>query len=182
MKHLAGIIIMLCAIILGANATADSSAGNGHVSSISYGKAENLPDAAVALNPEHSYKLIFNISQGGKTPGELIPDLVRAARFLNLANLAGVAKEQVQLAVVIYGPATQSVLKQDVFHERFGGENQNLALLAELRKAGVEIFVCGQALSQLQLQQDWVSDDVEVAVAAMTVVAEYQLKGYYVMP
>ena len=182
MKRGLGIFIMICSIVLGTNASAESSADSRQIPAISYGKIANLPDAAVPLNPEHSYKLLFNISQGGQTPADLIPGAVRAARFLNLARAAGVPRENVQLAIVIYGPPSQSVLKQEVFRERFQADNQNLALFAELREAGVEIFVCGQALAQLKLQQDWVTDDVDVAVAAMTVVAEYQLRGYHVMP
>lgn len=183
MKQFLGLAIMVCATISAATTFAQKPAQSAWQGpAISYGKVREMSDGAVPLNPEHSYKLIFNISQGGQTPAELIPGVVRAARFLNLAELAGVPKENVQLAVVIHGPATRSVLKQDNFEERFEGRNQNLDLFAELRKAGVEIFVCGQALAHMQLDPDWVTDDVEVATAALTVIAEYQLRGYHVMP
>ncbi|MCW8194745.1 DsrE family protein [Proteobacteria bacterium 005FR1] len=177
-----GTLLMLYTTLSGISAAAKTSDASWQTPVISQARVKHLPDAAVPLNPDHSYKLLFDISQGAKSPGELLPALVRVGRFINLAALAEVPPENVQLAVVIHGPATLSMLKEEVFNKRFGEENQNLNLLTELKKAGVEIFVCGQALAHLGLHAGWVTEDVEVAVAALTVAAEYQLKGYKTMP
>lgn len=183
MKPVLGMIMIVCSGLLAQNASAQkTSDGTWQSPIISQARVMQLQDAAAPLNPEHSYKVLFDVSQGAKNPGELVPGLVRAGRFINLASLAKVPSENVNIAIVIHGPATHSVLKESIFRERFEKENQNLKLLSELREAGVEIFVCGQALAHLDLKRQWVSDDVEVAVAALTVVAEYQLNGYEVMP
>ena len=50
--------------------------------------------------------------------------------------------------MVMHGEATKPALSDAASKERFGVErNPNLAVIAELRKAGVEAFVCGQALA-----------------------------------
>lgn len=181
MNRFLGIIIMVFTMTVTAKTLAQEAAPGWLSPVISYGKVMPMSDGAVPLNPKHSYKLIFDISDGGSTPGKLLPGAVRAARFLNLAALAGVPDENVQLAIMLHGPATFSVLRQAQFSERFQVPNQNLTLFSELRKAGVEIYVCGQALGHLNLQADWVAADVDVSVSALTTVAEYQLRGYHVM-
>jgi intracellular sulfur oxidation DsrE/DsrF family protein len=100
------------------------------------------------------------------------------ARFLNLAKLDKVPAENLKLVAVIQGPATPSVLTQEAYQARFNRTNDNLALIAALKKAGVQIMVCGQALTGHEFSPGQVYGDVTIAVSALTVLAEYQLDGY----
>jgi intracellular sulfur oxidation DsrE/DsrF family protein len=55
-------------------------------------------------------------------------------------------------------------------------------VIAELRKAGVEVLVCGQALAYKGFKHDEVSEGIKVASAALTVVINKQADGYSYVP
>jgi intracellular sulfur oxidation DsrE/DsrF family protein len=55
-------------------------------------------------------------------------------------------------------------------------------VIGELRKAGVEVFVCGQALASKGFEESEVSEGVKVASAALTVVINRQADGYSYVP
>ena len=70
------------------------------------------------------------------------------------------------------------VLSNQVYREEFDKENPNQDLLRQLVDAGVEIYVCGQALPGQGYKRDAMVPEVQLAVAALTVLPTYQLKGY----
>lgn len=146
-----------------------------------YGKVRPYPDAAGQLNPEQTYKVIFNISKAPKQHQRVVPGLERVARFINLAELAKVPAKNLRVVAVIQGPATRSVLTQQAHRAKLNQANPDLELINALEEAGVEIMVCGQALAHHGFNPDEVSRDVTIAVAALTVLAEYQLDGYAVI-
>jgi len=51
-----------------------------------------------------------------------------------------------------------------------------------LKKAGVEIFVCGQSLHERGFQSTEVATDVPVADSAMIVLVNKQTAGYAYVP
>jgi intracellular sulfur oxidation DsrE/DsrF family protein len=56
--------------------------------------------------------------------------------------------------------------------------NPNLTVLAALKKAGVELLVCGQNLVHADIDPTTLSPDVTVASAAQIVLMTYQNDGY----
>ena len=107
----------------------------------------------------------------------------RVARLLNLYGSAGLTASDVKVAMVMHREATKSALSDAASKERFGVErNPNLAVIAELRKAGVEAFVCGQALTYKGIKHDEVDEGIKVASAALTVVINKQADGYSYVP
>ena len=68
-------------------------------------------------------------------------------------------------------------------HAKFGTDtNPNLPVLRDLQKAGVEVFVCGQALHYKGFKESDVAKDITVALAALTVVVNRQTDGYAHVP
>ena len=61
-------------------------------------------------------------------------------------------------------------------------KNPNLELIGQLKKAGVEIFVCGQALAHHSYATSEVAPGVKVAVSAATVNINLQMDGYAYIP
>ena len=171
----------LAALAWAANAT-ESTGTAWQTPIISYGAVVELPDAAVQLSPKKTYNVLFHAAQAAKQPDQVIPGLERAARFLNLAALAKVPKGNINIVVTVQGKATISVLSDKAYRERQGRSNPNLDLLAQLKDLGVKIFVCGQALAHHKLDAGLVSSDVDVAVAGLTVLAQYQMDGYVLIP
>jgi intracellular sulfur oxidation DsrE/DsrF family protein len=139
-----------------------------------------LPDAAE--QPRKGAKAVFDITSDAK-PADLNKGLERVARLLNLYGSAGLKATDVKIALVVHGEATKSVLSHDVYRSRFASDrNPNLALIGDLRKAGVEVFVCGQALAYKGFERSEVSEGVKVASAALMVVINRQEDGYSYVP
>jgi intracellular sulfur oxidation DsrE/DsrF family protein len=147
-----------------------------------YGKVKPYPDAAVQLRPDHNYKIVFDITKSASGDGKILPGLEHIARFVNLAGLAKVPAKNQHLVAILHGQSTSAVLSEKAYEARFDSVNPNAALIAALKKAGVEIMVCGQALAHKKFSSDEVASNVTVAVAALTVLAEYQMDGYVLIP
>jgi intracellular sulfur oxidation DsrE/DsrF family protein len=139
-----------------------------------------LPNAAE--QPRKGARVVFDITADAK-PTDLNKGLERVARLLNLYGSAGMKASDVKIALVMHGEATKSVLANHVYKSKFGtDQNPNLAVIGELRKAGVEVFVCGQALAYKGFEESEVSEGVKVVSAALTVVINRQEDGYSYVP
>jgi intracellular sulfur oxidation DsrE/DsrF family protein len=139
-----------------------------------------LPDAAE--QPRKGAKVVFDITADAK-PADVNKGLERVARLLNLYGSVGLEASDLRIALVVHGEATKSVLSNNIYRSKFATDrNPNLALIGELRKAGVEVFVCGQALAYKGFERSEVSEGVRVASAALTVVINRQADGYSYVP
>lgn len=129
--------------------------------------------------PRAGMKVVFDVTAEPKTASEVNRGLDRAARLLNLYGISGLKASDVQVTVVLHGEATRSVLTDEAWATRYEtSENPNLPLIQSLRAAGVEVIVCGQALSYKKIRREEVSEAIPVAVAAMTVLLNRQADGY----
>ena len=145
-----------------------------------YGGVVPLPKAAE--QPRKGAKVVFDATADAK-PADANKGLVRAALLLNLYGAAGFKADDVKVVVVLHGEATKAVLTDAAYKTRFGvATNPNLPLIRALKKAGVEVFVCGQALGYKGFEQSEVTGDVPVAAAALTVVINRQGDGYAYVP
>lgn len=143
-----------------------------------YGGAVAIPGAAVQPRTDVEYKVIFDVTGGASRPTDVNPGLEHVARFLNLYDLAGIPPQKLKLVVSITGPATPAILDGEHYRARFHVENPNLGLIEQLAKAGVKIYVCGQALAGMHVDPASVNPYVTRALSALTVVPTYELEGY----
>jgi intracellular sulfur oxidation DsrE/DsrF family protein len=70
------------------------------------------------------------------------------------------------------------VLNNDVFKSRFSRDNPNVALIHELKQAGVDFRVCGQALLGKKIEPGMVLPDIQVDLWAVTTMVNLQMRGY----
>lgn len=141
-----------------------------------------LPDAAEP--PRKDSKVLLDITSE-EMRGGVLKGLDRAAVFVNLYEQAGVGpKNGMKLSVVIHGPATKAVLNDAAYarHDASQTTNPNRELIRRLKQAGVDIYVCGQALARQKFHTDTVLPDVTVAVSAATVHINKQADGYVLVP
>ena len=132
--------------------------------------------------PRAGAKVVFDATADA-SPAEVNKGLDRVARLLNLYGAAGLKAQDVKITIVLHGEATKSVLNDTAYKARFGIEqNPNLPLIGELQKAGVEVFVCGQALNYKGFPDVEVAHEVPIAAAALTVVINKQLDGHSYIP
>lgn len=145
-----------------------------------YGGVVEVPEAALQARPGRS--VVLDVTAAADVE-KVNKGLDRAARLLNLYGVAGLTAKDVHIAVVLHGDATRSVLSDAAYSGCFGVEqNPNLPLIQALREAGVDVYVCGQALNYKGYARSMVADGVQVADAALTVLIERQSAGAAYVP
>jgi len=140
-----------------------------------------IPNAALAPTKNSKYQAIFDATHGSEKATELLPALNMAGSELNALAAANVPLSNVKFAVVFHGPAVDGILDNDHYKAKFGTDNPNLKVIAEMKKSGVEFFVCGQYLAGENIDLKTLSPDVKVAADALLVLMQYQNNGYALM-
>ncbi|MCC7339116.1 MAG: DsrE family protein [Pirellulaceae bacterium] len=140
--------------------------------------------------PKPNSKVQLDISSAEKS-GSVIMGLDRAALILNQYTQAKAGSEYgFKMALVLHGPATLAVLSHDAYakhakpylKDKGQIKNANLELLKRLREAGVQIYVCGQALAHQGIDTSDVAPEVKVAVSAATVNINLQMDNFAYIP
>jgi intracellular sulfur oxidation DsrE/DsrF family protein len=141
-----------------------------------------VPLPRAAEQPRKGAKAIFDITADAK-PGEVNNGLEHVARLLNLYGAAGLTPRDVKIAAILHGEADKAVLSDTAYAARFKiAANPNLLLIRDVKKAGVEVFVCGQSLHDLGFKAKEVAEEVPVADSAMLVLVNKQTDGYAYIP
>ena len=174
-------IALFCSIGLLGCATA-AAQGTATAPITAAGEYHPLPKAAYQPNPANTYKVVFGLTKGSDKPGQVNPALERVARTVNLYASAGVPLDHLKFVAVAYGAATPLVLDDEHYKAQFGVANPNLAVIAQLRKAGVDVAVCGQAMAEHHFADAWIAKDVTLSLSALTTITELQQQGYALMP
>jgi intracellular sulfur oxidation DsrE/DsrF family protein len=176
---------ILASLLIGGllnQALAESKPGWEYPAIPGYGKVRRYPDAAAQPSPDRTYKVLFDITQGAEAPEKPNSGLDHVARLINTFALAGVPIERLKLALVVHGSATPAVLKDERYRNRFGNANPNTELIQALKKSGVTLYVCGQALADKEFAPADVNPDITVALSALSVLPLYQMDGYALIP
>ena len=125
----------------------------------------------------------MDVRSEAKKHEEVNEGVDRAARLLNLYGTAGLKASDISITVVLHGEATKSVLSDEAWESRLQMKhNPNLPLMRLLQKAGVEVMVCGQALSYKKIERSEVAGEIPVAAAALTVLLNRQADGFAYVP
>ena len=140
-----------------------------------------IPKAAVAPDPSRTYRAVFDATRGAEKPTQLVPALNMAGSELNALGAAGVPLRNAKFAVVFHGASIDGILDEPHYRAKFGGANPNLAVIAGLKKAGVDLLVCGQNLAFENIDPKTLTPDVTVASDALIVLMTYQNDGYALM-
>jgi len=180
----AAVLLTTCAVTpFAAHADGSEPAGFWTTPTIQgYGPIHFLPDAAFKPDPGHTYKVVFSLTQAPKTPSDANPALDHVARTVNLYVAAGVPLSHLKFVAVAYGAATPLALDDAHYRAAYNVANPNLRLIAELKKAGVTVAVCGQAVAEHHFDYGWIAQDVTLALSGLTTVTTLQSQGYALMP
>jgi len=137
-----------------------------------------IPNAALAPTKTSNYRAIFDATRPADKPTELLPALNMAGSELNALAAANVPVTNARFALVFHGPAVDGILDQAHYKAKFGMNNPNLKAIAEMKKHGVELFVCGQYLAAEKIDPTSLVPEVTVAADALLVLIHYQNNGY----
>lgn len=143
-----------------------------------FGAVAPLPGAANQPDPAIDYRVVFDIDTAASDKSVPHPALVKVARLLNLLATKGIRPRDGDVVAILHGLATPTVLTHSAYKARFGMENPNLALIAELETAGAQVHVCGQALHAQKIAASEVAAKVTIDLAAVTTLATLQMKGF----
>lgn len=184
MRQMTALIIALTlSLFAGVAAAGDEPAGFWTTPAIEgFGQIHALPKAAYQPEPAKTYKIIFGMTAGSKEPGQVNPAIERVARTVNLYASAGVPLSHLKFVAVAYGPATSVALNDEQYKSAYGVANPNLPVIAKLRKAGVDVAVCGQAVAEHNYKYEWVDPSVTLALSAITTITTLEHAGYHLMP
>ncbi len=147
-----------------------------------YGRIHYVNKAAYKPQSGATYKIVFSLTMGPKSPDKVNPALDHVARTVNLYAASGVPLSHLKFVAVAVGPATPLALDNAHYKAKFGVDNPNLKLIRELRKAGVDVAVCAQAVAEHHFKYGWVSHNVTLALSGLTTVTTLEHKGYALMP
>ena len=143
-----------------------------------FGGVHPLPHAAAQPDTKATYKAFFYVTWASSSPSKVNPGLVHPARAVNIMAASGAPLAQLHYVALIHEKAALAILREPYDHLRTGTENPNLVLLHELRKAGVRLLVCRQALAAMKVRQSWIDPDVEVSLSTLSDEIIYGNKGH----
>ncbi|WP_109340536.1 DsrE family protein [Saliniradius amylolyticus] len=133
------------------------------------------------LPADTQFKVAFDVGDGAE-PGKLNYNIHSLARFLNMHVRHGVARDNIQLALVVHGKATKDLLTNAHYQQEFGTDNGSEALIQALLNNNTQVYVCGQSANHYGVTQDKLIDGVQISLSAMTQHALLQQQGYTLNP
>ncbi len=140
--------------------------------------ARDVPGAKEMPNPATVHKVVFDMATEGK-PAEVHPMLQAVARYVNTLAKTGVPPENRKVAVVFHQGATDYIMTSDAYKKRHEGrDNPNLAMIQALKKAGVDMRVCGQATLGRKIDAADIAPEVQRDLWALTTIIALQQQGY----
>lgn len=142
-----------------------------------YGLIYNIR-GSVKPDPSISYQIVADVSTKSGKAKYINQGLYNLARLVNLHIAGGVDPSKLQVVAAIHGGATFATLDNNGYNEKYGMDNPNIELIQQLKDAGVQLFVCGQSLVIRNDGLENVNPQVDISLSAMTIVTEYQAKGY----
>jgi intracellular sulfur oxidation DsrE/DsrF family protein len=141
--------------------------------------ARDVPGAREVPDPKTEYKVLFDVASAASKPTDVNPMLQAAARYLNTLAKVGVPAEHRKLAVIFHQGGTPAILKNDAYRARNNGQdNPNIAIIQALKKAGVELHVCGQAVLGMKIDPKDIQPEIQLDLWALTTIVNMELRGY----
>ena len=142
-----------------------------------YGPAAAI-DSDFKIPDGTKFKVSFDTTAATE-PGEINRSLTTAARFLNMHAKAGVAEQDMKLAVVFHSKAIFDLTTPERYGKKYeGADNANAAIIKALLDKNVRIIVCGQSAAYYDVKNKDLLPGIEMALSAMTAHAVLQQEGY----
>ncbi|WP_156135417.1 DsrE family protein [Novosphingobium malaysiense] len=146
-----------------------------------YGKIASV-ESDLPVSPETHFKVIFDAKEGAK-PGDVVRTFDSVARFVNMNVAAGVPEKNIEVALVVHGPASWFLTNADAF-ARHDPEriNDSAPLVKQLVAHGVTIYLCGQSAVANGIAKSDLLPGVKLSLSAMNAFAQLQQQGYVLIP
>lgn len=146
-----------------------------------FGAIHPRPDAAVQPDPGADYKVFVDVVSTGADHAKPLPALDRLARIVNMMGYAKVPPAHLHIVALLDEGAAIAGWSNATYRSKFHIDNPNLEIVHALRKAGVQLLVCSQALAGQGLADSAVDPAVTVSLSGVTDPVIYGQRGYSYM-
>lgn len=163
--------------ILGASANAQT--GDALIKQVGAGPI--VPVISFPASKDLVYRMAWHATVGPENHAELAPSFRAPANFLWMSDREQVPRQNIHLALIVHGTATQSLMRNDAYKALRGVDNGSIALLTALHEAGVQIIVCGAALVNRGVPGESLLPFVQIAQTAGMAHATLAAQGYTVV-
>jgi len=144
-----------------------------------YEAAKDMPGAKELPDPSLTYKIVFDIGKAAPKIDQVNPGLAGVAKYVNTLAHNGVPANHRMIAIIFHQDATDIVQNNEAFKTRNDGhDNPNMAVIQSLKKAGVDLRVCGQALLARKIDPKAVQPEIQVDLWALTTRMNLLHHGY----
>jgi len=147
-----------------------------------YGGVFPVPFTTDRPDPTKHYKFVIELGKAVKDSAHVADWLDYAAKLYNIHRYAGIPKENIEMAIVIYAGSTPMVLNNPKYQSEFKLNNPNIPLLEELFKNGIRVIVCGQSMIKQDLLPGDIYPGVRMALSRLTATSDLMEKGYRLYP
>ena len=137
-----------------------------------------ISDPVMPYDPSLSYKIAIDVYGSLKDSTKIHEPFTEIARTYNLFIANGVPADKIKIAAIIHGGLSKAVINNEAYREKYGVDNPALLALQELKKVGVDFYLCGQSMSFLQIPQKDITSEVKVAISAKTSFVALDQMGY----
>ena len=135
--------------------------------------------SALKYDPKLEYKVALDVYDKVSDSTKMNTALVQVARIYNLNIANGVPKDKLKVAAVIHWLAVNAILNNEAYEHKYGVENPNIELIRTLKELGVNFYVCSQNLGFMDIPNNNLAKEIEVAISAKTAFIHLDQLGYY---
>lgn len=140
-----------------------------------------IKGAKIPPDKNHVYRAVYDATKMSKDSSQLVPAVNMAGSELNALAVSKIPLSHAKFIIVFHGAAINGILDDEHYKAKYGIPNPNTKVLSALKKAGVQLFVCGQNLLAENIDAKIISPDVAVASDALIVLMSFQNDGYALM-
>jgi intracellular sulfur oxidation DsrE/DsrF family protein len=135
-------------------------------------------NTVLKYDPLIDYKLAIDVYDKVKDSSKLAGTFREVGRTYNLNIANGVPKDKLKVAVVIHGGAISSILNDGAYEKKYGIKNPNSEALRVYKENGVQFYVCGQSIGFMNIPQEDLAPEIEIAISAKTAFITFDQLGY----
>jgi intracellular sulfur oxidation DsrE/DsrF family protein len=144
-----------------------------------FGGIYEIDNVVEQLEAGKQVKIVLELVSGNETPEEHSFWVNNIARLMNLHGVEGVSSANLDVKVIVHGPAVFDLLSHGNYFEKYKiPKNPNIAVWEALDEAGADIIICGQSLIARDLERNEIWENTKVATSALTTITKNVADGY----
>ena len=137
-----------------------------------------ISNPAMPYDPSLTYKIAIDVYGSLQDSTKIHEPFTEIARTYNLHIAHGVSADKIKIVAIIHGGLSNAVLSNAAYREKYGVDNPTIFAVQEMKKVGVEFYLCSQSMSFRQLAQEDITPEVKVALSAKSNFVALDQIGY----